>query len=110
MGGYCMITVPNTNSFTHNIMGKKWTQYKFEHLFYFNKKNIEIMAKKTGFEVVYFKPALKTMTLKYMKDQFNVYKLFPITQLLNIINRIPIINKLKFKIRLGESLIILKKV
>lgn len=108
--GYCMITVPNTNSFTHNIMGKKWTQYKFEHLFYFNKKNIEIMAKKTGFEVVYFKPALKTMTLKYMKDQFNVYKLFPITQLLNIINRIPIINKLKFKIRLGESLIILKKV
>lgn len=48
--------------------------------------------------------------VKYMKDQFNVYKLFPITQLLNIINRIPIINKLKFKIILGESLIILKKV
>lgn len=109
-GGYIMITVPNTNSFTHNIMGKKWTQYKLEHLFYFNKKNIEIMAKKTGFEVIYFKPALKTMTLKYMRDQFNVYKLFPITQLLNIINLIPIINKLKFKIRLGESLIILKKI
>ena len=109
-GGYIMITVPNTNSFTHNIMGKKWTQYKLEHLFYFNKKNIEIMAKKTGFEVIYFKPALKTMTLKYMRDQFDVYKLFPITQLLNIINLIPIINKLKFKIRLGESLIILKKI
>ena len=109
-GGYIMMTVPNTNSFTHNIMGKKWTQYKFEHLFYFNKKNIEILANKTGFKIIYFKSALKTMTLKYMRDQFNVYKLFPITQLLNIINRIPIINKLKFKIRLGESLIILKKI
>ena len=75
-----------------------------------NKKNIEIIAKKTGFEIIYFKPALKTMTLKYMRDQFNVYKLFPITQIFNIVNCIPIVNKLKFKIRLGESLIILKKV
>ncbi|ELV05343.1 hypothetical protein [Brachyspira hampsonii] len=105
-----MLTIPDTNSFTHNIMRSKWTQYKLEHLFYFNRKNMEIMAKNTGFEIIYMKPAVKTMTIKYMRNQFNVYKLFPITQLFNIVNYIPIINNLRFNIKLGESLVILKKV
>lgn len=109
-GGYIMITVPETTSFTHNIMKSKWTQYKLEHLFYFNKKNMEMIAKRTGFEIIYMKPAVKTMTLKYITNQFNVYKLFPITQIFNIVNHIPIINTLRFNITLGESLIILKKV
>lgn len=109
-GGYIMITVPDTYSFTHNIMKSKWTQYKLEHLFYFNKKNMEIIAKYTGFEIIYIKPAVKTMTVKYMSNQFNVYKLFPITQLFNLINHIPVINNLRFDIKLGESLFILKKV
>ncbi|EKV58034.1 methyltransferase [Brachyspira hampsonii 30446] len=109
-GGYIMITVPDTYSFTHNVMKSKWTQYKLEHLFYFNKKNMQIISKDTGFEIIYMKPAVKTMTIKYMRNQFNVYKLFPITQLFNIVNYIPIINNLRFNIKLGESLVILKKV
>ena len=109
-GGYILITVPDTSSFTHNIMKEKWTQYKLEHLFYFNKTNMEVIAKKTGFEIIYMKPALKTMTIQYMRNQFNVYKLFPITQIFNLINYIPIINNFRFNIKLGESLVILKKV
>lgn len=109
-GGYIMITVPDTTSFTHNLMKSKWTQYKLEHLFYFNRKNMEIIAKNTGFEIIYMRPALKSMTIQYMRNQFNVYKLFPITQLFNVINHIPIINNLRFNIKLGESLVILKKV
>ncbi|WP_288550708.1 methyltransferase [uncultured Brachyspira sp.] len=105
-----MITVPDTYSFTHNIMRSKWTQYKLEHLFYFNKNNFEIMAKNTGFEIIYMKPAVKTMTLRYIRNQFNIYKLFPLTQIFNIVNHIPIINTLRFNITLGESLVILKKV
>lgn len=109
-GGYIMITVPDTTSFTHNIMKSKWMQYKLEHLFYFNKNNFEIMAKNTGFEIIYMKPAVKTMTLQYIRNQFNIYKLFPLTQIFNIINYIPILNTLRFNITLGESLVILKKV
>ena len=67
-------------------------------------------AKKLGFEIIYMKPALKTMTIQYMRNQFNVYKLFPITQIFNLINYIPIINNFRFNIKLGESLVILKKV
>ncbi|KLI40739.1 methyltransferase, partial [Brachyspira hyodysenteriae] len=88
-GGYIMMTIPDTTSFTHNIMKSKWTQYKLEHLFYFNKQNMEIIAKDTGFEIIYMQPAVKTMTLKYIRNQFNIYKLFPITQLLNVSNYIP---------------------
>ncbi|KLI21944.1 methyltransferase, partial [Brachyspira hyodysenteriae] len=109
-GGYIMMTIPDTTSFTHNIMKSKWTQYKLEHLFYFNKQNMEIIAKDTGFEIIYMQPAVKTMTLKYIRNQFNIYKLFPITQLLNVSNYIPLINNLRFNITLGESLVILKKV
>lgn len=105
-----MITIPDTVSFSHNVMKKKWTQYKLEHLFYFNRKNMEIIAKKTGFEIIYMKPAFKTMTIKYIRNQFNVYKLFPITQIFNIINFIPFINDFRFNVMLGESLVILKKV
>ncbi|HJH55531.1 methyltransferase [Brachyspira hyodysenteriae] len=105
-----MITIPDTVSFSHNVMKKKWTQYKLEHLFYFNRKNMEIIAKKTGFEIIYMKPAVKTMTIKYMRNQFNVYKLFPITQIFNIVNSIPVINNFRFNVMLGESLVILKKV
>ncbi|ANN63740.1 class I SAM-dependent methyltransferase [Brachyspira hyodysenteriae] len=109
-GGYILITIPDTVSFSHNVMKKKWTQYKLEHLFYFNRKNMEIIAKKTGFEIIYMKPAVKTMTIKYMRNQFNVYKLFPITQIFNIVNSIPVINNFRFNVMLGESLVILKKV
>lgn len=108
--GYILISTPNTNSFTSKIMNSKWTQYKLEHLYYFNKKTIKMLSDLTGFEIILMRPYWKNMTLKYMNFQFSVYKLFPVTQVLNLLDLIPLINKIHFNILLGEFLIILRKV
>lgn len=51
--GYVVCYSPNINSVAFDLMGKDQNQiYPFEHLFFFNKKSLEILAKKTGFKIL----------------------------------------------------------
>jgi len=71
--GMIMIMTPDTGSLTARLMGARWTHYKPEHLFYFNRRSLSLLAKKSGFEAVRFEAARKAMNLEYLRTQFAAY-------------------------------------
>lgn len=50
-GGFLALSVPNTNSLSHLILGKKNRYIGSDHLNYFNRKNIETLLHSNGFEI-----------------------------------------------------------
>src|ERR1017187_4390480 len=73
-GGVAMIMTPDTTSISRRLMGRRWTQFKLEHLFYFSPATIRRAAASCGFRVLSIERARKVMTLKYLRDQFQVYR------------------------------------
>jgi 2-polyprenyl-3-methyl-5-hydroxy-6-metoxy-1,4-benzoquinol methylase len=72
-GGVLALTTPDTDSLTHRGLGKGWSHYKVEHLYYFGHKNITKLLESAGFTKVEFKPLWKALNLKYIREQFEVY-------------------------------------
>ena len=72
-GGVILVMTPNRASLTHHLMGRNWSHFKIEHLFYFDRKSITHAAKKAGLDVAYFRPAVKTLTLRYLHTQLRTY-------------------------------------
>jgi len=79
--GVLMITTPDCQSFSRKIMGRRWTHYKVEHLFYPNRSSIELMADKCGFRVLHAERARKAMSLAYLHSQFQTYRHWALTPL-----------------------------
>ncbi len=71
--GSLAITTPDAGSPSRRVLGNGWTHYKIEHLFYFNKKNLEQLLKDVGFKSVEFYPLWKSLTLDYIGPQFEIY-------------------------------------
>lgn len=109
-GGYAVITTPDTGSFTRKVMGGKWSHYKLEHVYYFNKNSVYESAKKTGFEIIYYKPFWKVLTLSYLSHVFKKYPLKGVNELFSFLEKIPLVNNIQFPLLIGESMFILKKI
>jgi len=74
--GIIVLSTPNSGSFSRFLMKKKWIHYKEEHLFYFNKKNIEYLADELKLQVIKAKAFKKVFYLSYVLHQFEIYKHF----------------------------------
>ena len=54
-GGVVIVKVPNFASLNRRLTGKKWVGFRYpDHLNYFTPKSLKTMAKKAGFEEVFF--------------------------------------------------------
>jgi 2-polyprenyl-3-methyl-5-hydroxy-6-metoxy-1,4-benzoquinol methylase len=71
--GVLALTTPDTGSLTHRGLGKGWSHYKVEHLYYFGRENITKLLRSAGYGKVEFKPLWKALNLKYIREQFEVY-------------------------------------
>jgi SAM-dependent methyltransferase len=72
-GGVLAVTTPDTGSLSHRLLGKGWSHYKAEHLFYFRRDNLQRLLHRCGFSRVEFRPLLKALNIKYIREQFEVY-------------------------------------
>ncbi len=110
--GKLLITTPNIDSLSRKIFRKFWFQYKKEHLWYFSKKGIYILAKRAGYKIIRIEGNKKNMTIKYLAKQFSAYRVPIITQILNLMN-VFLPNIIKSKIIevpfTGEWLVVLEK-
>lgn len=88
-GGALAITTPDTGSPSHRVLGTSWTHYKIEHLFYFNKQNLERLLEDVGFSSVTFHPLWKALTLDYIGHQFEVYPHRALTPISRALRRMP---------------------
>ena len=109
-GGVAMIVTPDTTSISRRSMGRRWTQFKIEHLFYFSPATMRRIAASCGFQVLSVRRARKAMTLKYLREQFQVYRhpvLTPLSRGLGWLLR-PWEDQ-PFPIAMGEMLVFLQK-
>lgn len=86
--GTLAITTPDAGSPSRRVLGNGWTHYKIEHLFYFNKRNLERLLKDVGFSSVSFYPLWKSLTLDYIGHQFEVYPHKALTTVARAIRRV----------------------
>jgi 2-polyprenyl-3-methyl-5-hydroxy-6-metoxy-1,4-benzoquinol methylase len=88
-GGALAITTPNAGSPSRRLLGTGWTHYKIEHLYYFNKRNLERLLRDVGFTSVRFYPLWKSLTLDYIGHQFEVYPHPALTPFARALRRMP---------------------
>jgi SAM-dependent methyltransferase len=86
--GLLAITTPDAGSPSRRVLGTSWTHYKLEHLFYFNRKNLERLLRDAGFSSVTFHPLWKALTLDYIAHQFEVYQHRALTPLARALKRL----------------------
>src|SRR5258708_39591253 len=83
-----MIMTPDTGSLSNKVMGRKWTHYKLEHFFYFNRRSIGHLAAQYGLKIVHYERSKKALNLNYLHTQLNVYRHWLLTPLVNTLHTI----------------------
>jgi 2-polyprenyl-3-methyl-5-hydroxy-6-metoxy-1,4-benzoquinol methylase len=110
--GIIMIMTPDTGSLSYKLMKQKWTHYKLEHFYYFNKEALQQVALQSGFELIHYEQAKKSMNIDYLHTQLNVYRNRLFTPLINLLYFIlpkAVLRKI-FNLTLGEMVVILRKI
>jgi 2-polyprenyl-3-methyl-5-hydroxy-6-metoxy-1,4-benzoquinol methylase len=68
--GLIAIVTPSLNSWSRQVLGHYWMEYKTEHLTYFSKKSLAQLFETAGFETVQFCPNYKTLSVDYVSSHF----------------------------------------
>ena len=82
--GQAFIVTPSLDSWSANLLGKNWMEYKVEHLYYFNKKAITILLEKTGFHKIRFHPNYKILNFDYINRHFVRFPVKGVSPILNL--------------------------
>lgn len=109
--GIILIMTPDTGAGSRRMMGRRWTHYKPEHLFYFNRPSLTRLANRCGLQVVQIQRAKKALNLAYLYTQFTVYRHWLLTPLVTMAYRLAPANlrSRNFYCSIGEMVVILKK-
>ncbi len=73
-GGLVFIVTPSTDSWSRRLMGRRWMEYKLEHLFYFNRKSLGYLLTSSGFSKVAFEPNTKILSFEYIRAHFRKFR------------------------------------
>jgi SAM-dependent methyltransferase len=110
-GGLLLIVTPDTAALSHHLMGKRWTHYKPEHFFYFNRRSFQYLADEGGWEIIHYEKAAKALNIGYFHTQFNVYQHWLLTPLVNTLHALlpKGATRRNFFLSVGEMVLVLKK-
>ncbi len=72
-GGLVFIVTPSTDNWSRRLMGKRWMEYKTEHLFYFDRRSLERLLTECNFGTVQFHRNFKTLSFNYVRAHFRRY-------------------------------------
>ncbi|OQP59591.1 hypothetical protein A3860_37005 [Niastella vici] len=109
--GLLLIVTPDTAAISHHLMGKRWTHYKPEHFFYFNRRSFQHLASKSGWKIIHYEKAAKALNIGYFHTQFNVYKHWLLTPVVNTLHGLlpRSAASRNFCLSIGEMVLVLKK-
>lgn len=110
--GILAISTPNTGSLSCKLMRSAWPHFKAEHIHYFSPRNIKLILNKTGFCILEIKDSEKFLSLSYIKSYFDNYRMTFATKFINssFIFIPAALRDYPFKIRLGEMLVLARKI
>lgn len=70
-GGLIAIVTPSTDSWSRQILGRRWMEYKTEHLTYFSRKSMRQLLESAEFDRIQFFPNYKTLSFDYIAAHFD---------------------------------------
>ncbi len=110
-GGTLLVTTPNAGSYSHRLLGKGWSHYKVEHLFYFRPDNLQPLLEACGFSRVEFFPLLKALNIEYIRGQFAAYPHPVLSPLVRAIAGIvpERLRRRRLNFRTGEMLVLARR-
>jgi 2-polyprenyl-3-methyl-5-hydroxy-6-metoxy-1,4-benzoquinol methylase len=105
--GSLLLVTPCVGSLSHRLMGRRWTHYKAEHLWYFTPRSLTALLQEVGFSLATLQPAHKKLSLDYVFHQFRVYPHPIISRALLLLDRVlpRSVKTLGFALPLGEMLV-----
>lgn len=72
-GGALMLTTPFVGGFSYYLMGRRWSQFKEEHLQYFSRRSLSAALDRAGFEVLSLRSARKGLSVAYICRHMALY-------------------------------------
>jgi SAM-dependent methyltransferase len=107
-GGVLCISTPKVGSVSYYLMGRRWTQYKLEHLQYYSPEAINRLLSGLGFHVAECRSWPKTVTLDYVAFQFARYRHWLISPAVGALSAVlpRNVRALRFSIPLGDMLVV----
>jgi len=87
-GGWVVVCTPDFGGLSARLLGKHWFHKKQEHILYFTRASLRKALAMAGFQDIRMETGVKAMTIHYLASQFRTYSLFPVTQALNLMERV----------------------
>jgi len=109
--GFLFLITPDISSFSRKIWGRRWFQYKYEHVIYWEQKTLQRLLQNHDFEIVFCRSNYKRFQLGYYRFYFQKYAFFGLRKpLLFFLKILPnFIKNLSFSNPLTGELILIAK-
>ena len=105
--GYLILNLPDYGSLHRKIMGFKWPFFLDVHLYYFNKKTIELFMKNNQFQFIDIIKHVQILKLGYIMER--IINIFPYLKFLSFFVRLLNLENIKIKYNIGQNIYIFKK-
>ena len=88
LGGIVIIATPSLQSWSARIMRNRWMEFKTEHLHYFMQETLHSLLFQTGLEPITALPGHKCLSLKYIADHFEKYRVPMLSAAVKFVSRL----------------------
>lgn len=86
-GGVVFLVTPSLDSWSRRLLGKRWMEYKVEHLFYFGQRSLGRLLTEAGFESPAFAGNRKVLSLDYVCRHFDRFPVPGLTEIFRLVRR-----------------------
>ena len=87
-GGIVFVATPTQDSWSARLLGRRWMEFKPEHLWYFSAATLRSLLTRHGFVDVVDLPGVKTLSLDYVAGHFARYPVSGITPVTRLLRRV----------------------
>ena len=87
-GGLVFVATPTLDSWSKQLLGRSWMEFKPEHLWYFSKATLRSLLTQHGFTDIVDYPGYKVLSFDYVAGHFARYPVAAITPLTNFLRRL----------------------
>lgn len=72
-GGAAFVATITLDSWSAKALGRRWMEYKLEHLTYFTDRSLKITLEQAGFQIRTLAPNPKLLSIEYIAEHFERY-------------------------------------
>ena len=86
-GGLVFLATPTLDSWSKKLLGRRWMEFKPEHLWYFNRATLRSLLTQHGFTDIVDYPGFKVLSFDYVAGHFARYPVAGITPITNFLRQ-----------------------